>query len=382
MSELENSVSLLGPEVGYTDLLDHVIHEKIQKEQDGEREGTFLYNPLRPSAAGYCAKRLAFATNEFRGHKYYEKTPKIPETYRLLELGHAVEFSALKNFQLLKVMSVRFKQQSLLFFPVERADNSVREFLHGSCDFVLWSDKYKAIGDVKSRKDGFSAAYKTRWDEELATFAGMGSLVQLSETAFYADDLDALLEELGDDFLTDNLQQLNLYANSDFMQKLGVDHGFIYRYNKNDSRHIEIRFRPSVKAAQYVQDKFNQVSVAVDKQDFSAVPKEFMLGSMRCAFCPYSKECWGDDDSLRAWFNTFPKKGWPTDLEREDLVEKFLAYEKGLTAIENTQRIETQILKELSDLELKKVRLPNGNVYETKYLKSPQPHLELRRSKI
>lgn len=373
-------MKILGPEVGYTDLLDLAITEKLQKEADEEAKGNFLYSPLRPSAAGYCARRLAYATAEYRGHGYVPKELKSPETYRLLELGHAVEFSALKNFQLLKVMQVKFRQQALAFSEVARGDKDLeREILIGNADFVLWNPKHKALGDVKSKKDKFSSSYKTGWDEDTERFASMDSLIQVSETAFYADDLDELIEELGDDFIVDNLYQINLYAMNDFMQKIGVNHAFVYQYNKNDSRHREIRFRPSAKAAKYVEKKFNAISKAVDKKEVESIERDFVLGSMRCAFCPYSKKCWGGDDALRAWFNSFPKKSWPTDVADAELVACFDEYEKALTVQETVAKLEADILKRLGDL--KKVRLPNGNVYETKYLKSPHPHLELRRSK-
>lgn len=370
---------MLGPEVGYTDLLDLAIHEKLEKES--KEAG---YNPIRPSGAGYCARRLGYALDEFRGNSSYPKEIRSPATYRLLELGNAVEFSALKNFQILKVFSLKYKQQALLFEPVARGiEGMERELLVGTCDFVLWSAKYKAIGDVKSRKDAFSAAYKTRWDEELDKFAHMASLQQLSETAFYADNLEELIEELGDDLLVDNLYQLNLYATSDFMAKIGVDHAFIYRYNKNDSRHLEIRFRPSQRAKEYVEAKFNNISVNVDKGQVEAIEKEYLLGGIHCAFCPYSKQCWGNDDALREYFNTFPKKDWPKDVPEGDKIAKaFEVYEKTLHMADLTETFEQEILTEMTARELRKIRLPNGHVYETKYLKSPQPHVELRRSKV
>lgn len=374
---------ILGPKVGYTDLLDLVITESLTEKETKERAGDFQYNPLRPSAAGYCARRLTYALNEFRGHAYYEKPLQTPPQFRLLELGSSVEFSALKNFRLLKVFQVRYKQQTLSFFDIVRGKEELKkELLEGSCDFVMWSEKHKAIGDVKSKKDAFSAAYKTRWDEDIAQFAAMASLEQLSETAFWADDLEAFIEELGDDFLVDNLYQLNLYANSQFMKQRGVDHAFIYRYNKNDSRHLEIRFRPSEKVAKQIEDKFNAISKAVDNQDLDSIDRDFVFGSIRCAFCPYSKTCWGDEDALRAFFNSLPKKSWPTNITPEDPLDDMFKQLEGYIVVEKrAEELRMLILKEIADRKLKKVRLANGNVYETKFLKSPQPHVELRRSK-
>lgn len=376
-------MKLLGPEVGYTDLLDFEINEKIKADAAVQR-----FHPLRPSAAGWCSRRLAYALMEYREHAKYNKELITPSVYRLFELGHAVEFAALKTFQLLKVVQQKYKQQVLTFFPLERADKKLaREVVEGSCDFVLWSDKYKAVGDVKSKKDKWSHAFKTEWDEDLEKFSQMDSLVALSETAFYADNLEKFMEELGaDDFLCDNLFQLNLYACSDFLSSRGVDHAFLYRYNKNDSRHMEIRFRPSKRLAEYIQKKFNAINIAVDKKDPSSVPRDFVLGSVRCAYCPYRDHCWAGEDALKAHWRSLPPKRWAKDLERlthaKDLEPLFQRYEKHVGIEEKIEKLEKQILKLLAQEKVTKVKLPNSHVYEVRAYKSPKPHLKLKRGKL
>lgn len=384
-------MKILGPEVGYTDLLDYEIEEKLKREKEERRTGVRKgFNPLRPSNAGKCARALANDLMEYRKLAWHDKPLISPQLYRLFELGHAIEMQALKTFQLVKVVEQRYKQQVLTFFPLASADELKKEILEGSCDFVFWSEKHKAIGDVKSKKDKFSQAFKTAWDEELDRFSNFESLVKLSETAFYADDLVSFINELGaDDYLCENLFQLNLYAHSDFMVSRGVDHCFLYRYNKNDSRHMEIRFRPSKAVFEYVKQKFNNVNLAVEKGEPQSVEQEFWLGSMHCAFCDYKEGpagCWNDENALKEFFRNSPKK-WPTDISKlpmyPQLKDAFEKYEAASALAENAGIHEGNILSVLTvgENKVNKVRLDNGHVYEVKYLKSPHPHFELRRSK-
>jgi hypothetical protein len=370
--------SLLGPEVGYTDLLDYEITEVIKNRAKEPRKS----NPLRPSAAGYCTRRLAYDYAAFRGLATYETGLQNPATYRLLELGHSVEYAALRTFNLLKIVDQRYKQQVLNFFEIEHIDDKTeKEIVEGSCDVVFWSKSFKAIADVKSKKDKFSYSHKSQWDEDIEAFSHMPELHQLSDTAFYADDLPAFIKTLGDDWLTDNLYQLNLYACSDFMVSRGVDHAFIYRYNKNDSRHLEIRFRPSREMFDRVRQKYNLAARAVDDGDPRLAPRDFQLGSMRCAFCPYKEYCWEDADPLKSWYRTLPSKRWPKCLPADQDVQ-FLELEEARKSLDIVDNLEAQCAKIMLDLQFDVVRLSNGHIYELKYLKSPRPHYEVRRSKL
>lgn len=368
---------ILGPEISYCELLDHEIQAKLAKDVS---EPKF---PLRPSAGGYCARRLAFDLMEYRGHAKYSKEPMDSNVYRLLNLGHSVEYSALRNLELLDGFSLRYKQQVVSLFRLDptTADPTGR-LIEGSVDVVLWSDKYKCVLDVKSAKDGFSAAYKSRWDETLAKYDNMKTLVKLSENGWYADDLEAFIAELNGDFLVDNLVQLNLYACSDFLRERGIDHAVIYKYGKNDSRHYEIRFKPSMALFNKLKDKFNAINQAVEQKDPTSIKCESFLGSMKCAFCPYKGQCW-ETDAKTAWFKTFPKKEWPKDLTTEPELRMLMQlYEGSLIDEKRKNKLETDILKLMVDKRLRKIKLDNGNVYELKYLKSPSEHFELRRSKI
>lgn len=368
--------------MGYTDIIDEFTRDMI--EENSKKEKSF---PLRPSAAGYCGRRLAFDLMEYKGHATYEKSSMEPNVYRLLNLGHSVEYSAIKNFELVDFWKIRYKQQSVDLFKLEPIEGEPEQRIEGSVDLVLFSPDWKCLIDIKSQKDAFSKAFPTRWKETLDKYKNMSSLHTISDTAYYAEDLDAFVAELKDDFLVDNLLQLNMYACSQFFKDRGIDHAVIYKYNKNDSSHYELRFKPSEALFKKVQDKFNQVNKAVAKKDPKSVPCDFKLGSMRCAFCPYAKECWPEgQDGLKAWYDTFPKKQWPIDSNKtksgEKLEELFKSFQEGLSNIKTKDEVEQEIISILLEEGIKKIKLDNKQIYEVKYLKSPRPHYELRRTKL
>lgn len=377
------SSTVLGPDVSYCDLLDHEIKEKIKHD-----DWTSKF-PLRPSAAGYCSRRLAFDLAQHKGIAKYEKEAMDPTVWRLLNLGHSVEYSALKNLELLPGFSLRYKQQMVSIFRLDSLiEGQAGHLIEGAMDVVLWNEKYRALLDVKSAKDGFSAAFKTRWDETLNKFNEMKSLVKIGESnnAWFANDVEAFIEELNGDFLVDNLYQLNLYACSDFLRERGIDHAVVYKYCKNDSRHYEIRFRPSMALFEKTRQKFNIIQKTIhDTSDPLQVSRDSYLGSFRCAFCPYKKPCWGSEDALKAWFANFPKKAWPEDINNVSdatLPGLFDEYEAAGLAADAQSDLEVKICNILTTKEVTKVKLDNGNVYEVKFLKTPRAHFELRRSKL
>lgn len=383
MSDENKELQIPGPQCGYTDLIDQAM--MIEKENKP-------YYPLRPSAAGYCSRRLAYDLMQYKGYASYPQEQKSPEVQRLLALGSSVEIHSIRNFDLLKSvdedLKVKYKQQLLTLFRLDPVDKEeVGELIEGSMDLAIMRSNTGGLLDVKSAKDKFSQSFKTYWDESTAKFNAMSTLIPLSETAWYADDLEAFLEELNDPFFADNFHQLNVYCCSQFAKDHNIDHGAIYRYNKNDSRHIEIRFKPSESLYNKFKDKCNMVNKAVAVKKPEIVKKDYALGSIRCAFCPYKAQCWSED-ALKAFFKKLPNKNWPLDLKKFDpknesgLAELFEAYEHHEKLTKKQEILNDKLLKILVEQEITKIRLDNGSVYEVKYLKSPKPHFELRKSKV
>ena len=377
---MSKEVKIPGPAKGYTDLIDEALLAEEAKPKSKK------YFPLRPSAAGYCSRRLAFDLMEYRGFAEYEKKSKDPATIRLLNLGSSVEWHSIRNFELISKqipdLNVRYKQNTVTLFRLDATELGAGELIEGSLDLAMVATSAGGIGDVKSKKEKFHQAFKTDWDASLEEFAGMESLVQISETSFYAPDLKKFLHELNDPFFADNFYQVNTYLCTEWARERGFDHGFIYRYSKNSSRHLEIRFSPTMEMFKEVEEKFNRVNQAVAKKDPESIRCDYMLGSARCAFCPYSDKCW-DDDAMKAYFDTFPKKAWPKDLDRledgDQLEKLFKKYEKALEAAEATEQLEDEILKRLIEAKVNKVRLSNSNIYEVKRLKY---EIKLKRSKV
>lgn len=383
---MSNEIKIPGPPVGYTDLLDYEITAKLEKDKIDYKSGKKKqYFPLRPSAAGYCARRLAYNLMDYYGYADFDLPVNEPNVFRLFELGHSIEWSILNQFRIVDLISVKYKQEALTCFELEATKIEPKRIIEGSCDACFFSDKYKCIADIKSVKDRFSRAFNTYWIETLDKLSNMATVVKLSETAFYVADPIAFLDELGEDFLSENIVQLNLYACTPFMKERGVDHAVIYKYNKNDSRHYELRFSPSQQLADMVEKKFNAIAKAVAKKKPEDVPRDFTLGTMHCGFCPYNQTCWPEEDAKKEYFHTFPKKKWPTDIARiknEALGPLFNRYENLSKEQGSLKDLELQIINILHNNKINKIKLDNGHVYQVKLLKSPKKHYELRRTKL
>jgi hypothetical protein len=367
-----------GPPIGYVDILDGHTLEKTEKEASGPR----TYSPLRPSAAGQCSRELAYGFMEYRGKAKYPKELKMPDTERLLKLGHSIEWNIVKQFEEIELFRTKYRQQVVSFFKI-----TPEEWCEGSIDFVFWSEKWKCVGDIKSKKDKFSSWTASQWDETTEMLRGMATVKTITDKAFWIEDLSAFLSELRDPFLAANFYQLNMYAQSDFLVERGIDHAVVIQYNKNDSRLREIRFRPSRAVYEQTKSKFLAVQNAVDEHsDPERVPKDYGLGSFKCAYCDFKKECWGEEDALKALYATWPKKEWPKDTgymgadgqQLEQLFAEYVAAEKSALVQE---AIEEEITKILESRKINKVKTADGKTYELKFLKSPKPHFAIRRCK-
>jgi hypothetical protein len=378
-------VKVLGPQVGYVELLDHHTKLNMEKEKTDPKK---KFAPLRPSSAGECTRALAFAQNEFLGNAEYEKENKSPETQRLLNLGHSVEWHVLRQFEdAFKDTDIKFryKQQVVRFFKLPDGT-----YVEGSIDAVIVSPKFKCLIDVKSKKDKFSISHKTHWDEVTYSLKTNPHVVEFGVDSYYVDDLEAFLNDLNDPFWAMNFYQLNMYFfdEGDFLQGAGVDHAALIYYGKNDSRMREIRFKPSKAVYERVKAKFLLVAQYInEKRNPLEAPRDFALGSIKCAFCNFSKECWGQDvEALKEYFKTFPKKKWPTDLEKVPAVaELFKEYIDLEAQSPVLLTLEQEIVSILLSHKVNKIRVDKDHVYQIQHLKTggPKngPRIVLRRSK-
>lgn len=372
---------LLGPSEGYVDMLDTATEANAKAEANGEKK----FNPLRPSSAGKCTRELAYELIEFLGLETYEKEERSAEMQRIFGLGHHVERHLIQEFERnVKDITLKYKQQVVTFFKLEAKNlPDLNLTIEGSIDTCFWSPTTRGVADFKSKKDRFSQFFKTNWDESTDKLSNMESVTKVSDTFFWVPNLVTFLDELKDPFFEQNFVQLNGYACTDFMRERGVDHASILQSNKNDSRMREVRFAPSLEVFERTKAKFQSVVNAVDQKNIELAPKDHMLGSMKCAYCPFKRQCWPNRDATRSFYNTFPAKEWPKDTNRmgaagKEIEELFESYTELSEAGEKAEAVEARILKQMMDKNESKIRLANGQVYIAKQLKDG---IVLRRSK-
>lgn len=379
---------MMGPDLGYVDILDYLTSERIKKERE---EGTDVSKtPLRPSAAGQCTRELAYALMEYHKLASYEKELNTPEMDRIFKMGYAVEEHVIREMRAAfkDLFQIKYTQQSLSFAYLKAEKNpSLSQFLEGSTDLILWSKEHRCIADIKSKKVKYSNWRNDDWIEFSDKMRRLRTVKPITDKAFWVEDLEAFLLELDSPFFAANFLQLNLYALNPFIVERGIDHAAIIQYDKNSSRLREVRFKPSQKLYDYVINKMQEALNAVDQGTPELATKEFQLGSIKCAFCNFKKTCWSDEDPLKAYFKNLPAKTWPRDTNRlgdvgellEDIYEEYL---EVAHASELISKKEGEILEILLDEKINKVRFSDGEVFEVKFLKSPKEHYELRRSKV
>jgi len=380
---------ILGPNVGYVDILFHEMNEMATTEA-ADPEYKKKYTPLRPSAAGKCSRELYHEFQSYSGKEFTPAEPMKPETKLLLDLGHSIEYHILKHFR--KAMpawdiKMLYGQQTLSFVNLDDVeDPSLSQWIEGKLDLTFISDDWKCVADIKSKKDRFSFIHKTNWDETDEKLRNMESVISIGDkgTSYWVENLEDFLDELNDSFFEANFLQLNLYANSQFLKERGVDHAAIIQYCKNDSRLREVRFKPCAKTYKKVIDKFKSVQKAVDQGNIDMAPKDFILGSMKCGFCDYKGKCWPREEPLKEWFRTLPKKSWPARVTsmspgiRKDFMNYFKKYDVASSIKAEEKKTESDLSKFMHDNKLWKVELEDGRIFRIKDLKDG---LVIRRTK-
>jgi hypothetical protein len=359
---------ILGPNIGYIDILDKQVHAEIAKERVAPGF------PLRPSSAGECARKLGYLLSAYKGESQYLFEEPKPDLHRLFKLGHAIEADLIKLLKQVPDYTVRYEQQVVSFFPLESG-----RWIEGSIDLVIWSDSYKAVGDVKSKAQKFSSFANSDWSATDEKLERMSSVERINDRLFWINDLEAFLTELHDPYLANNFYQLNMYANSQFIKERGIDHAFIVQYGKNNSQLREIRFRPNAKIYEQTVAKFKQVATA----PIAELAREFPLGSNKCGYCEYAAVCRPDADSLKAYFDTWPQKDWPHDsfkiADGVIIDALFTEMQEAMNQGTKAQYLEGQICSLLEKEQIRKVKINNGQVWELRALKTG---LVMRRTKL
>lgn len=367
-------MSILGPSKSYLEILDEHLSKKSEVESSQPRR----FNPLRPSSSGNCARQLAEEYAQFKGLIPTVQEVISPELQRIFQLGSSIEWMMIKQLEQVPEFRLKYKQQVLRIMKL--SDGS---WLEGSLDLALFYQGFGVLADWKSKKDNFSSWFRTNWDDQNDGYAKMQTVQKVTDKLFWIDDLPAFLSELKDRWLAKNFYQVNLYATNDFVRESGIDHGAVWQKNKNDSRIREFRFRPSDEIAQQVKDKFNLVHDTVTSATKENINEK--IESLRCSKGSNCEHCWADDAKAAYWASQ-PVRKWAKDTSYlgktgEELEALFLDYQDTITQMATGEVVHDAIVAKMLDLDETKIRLKNGEVWEAKFLKSPRPHHELRRSK-
>lgn len=374
-----------GPQFGLNEIIDAFTQTVIEKNDK-------KYSPIRPSSAGKCERELGYEQMEFRELASYEKETKSSSVHRLLNFGHQVERHVIDEMykafaQSPDQIKIAYKQQVLSFFKLP--DGTM---LEGSMDLGIETQDYKIVVDIKSKGDKYSSFWKSSWDEFVEKMEATGHAKKFGSDAVYITDLEKFLDSGFDPFFLNNIYQLNFYARNPFLVERGYNLASVLQLNKNDSRLREIRFTPSQAIYERTRAKFERVVATIDKDKSpEALSKDYVLGSSKCGFCSFKKQCWPEDDALKAYFKTFPPKQWAKDLDRlpqtiqGELKGLFNQYEAAQAENDRAWFYEEQIVKILDKAKVYKVRLSESQIYRVKRLKSGGPgggeRLVLRRDK-
>jgi hypothetical protein len=381
---------LLGPDVGLTDLLDAAVLSK--QEDELAQPARFL--PLRPSASGYCARKLAYEYSAYHGLNEKIHEVKKAHTIRLLDLGHHIEKAALDQLYRAGMFKLKYKQQSLHFttldgytLPDGKAIPSTH--IEGSPDVVIeYHDGSVGLYDIKSKNTKFSSWRDNTWEESLWQLGHMSSVQRIgdSKTAFWIPDIMAFFDENHDESLQQNITQTNYYALNPFMQQRKVSFGGILRYAKNDSQIIELRFALSQERYDYVNAKFKEIHENASTPE--KIKKEMMLGSQACAYCPYNVRCWPEINAKKEHYKTLPDKEWATDVDRlpPEISHAFdelqVTFDEAQKASSLLDKVKEKMLLLMQQVDKTKIKTSDGQVFEAKFLKSPQPHYDVRKGKV
>ncbi len=377
-----------GPAMGLNEIIDGLTAELIQEKADGPS----LYNPLRPSSAGKCEKELGYEFMQYRGLAKYQTEANRPSVNRLLNLGNAVERQLFYDMadafkKAPSRVDIKYKQQTLSFFQFHDG-----AWLEGNIDGVIQTEHWKILIDIKSKGDKYSQFYKSSWDEFIEKLVNTGYAQKFGDDAVFITDLEKFIETEQDAFFNNNLYQLNFYACNPFLKERGINLASIVQYNKNDSRIREIRFVPSEAVYEKTKAKFLKVAATVDQdKSVEGLNKEYVLGSSKCGFCSFRKECWPEEDALKLYFKELPPKQWAKDLDRlpralqEELTPLFAEYHSMSSIPDKIESIEQSIVKALDKARVYKIRIKEDQIYRIKRLKSGGPgageRLVLRRDK-
>lgn len=370
------------------DLLDVGIEDQIKKDDEERLKGIIKRFPLSPSKFGGCARSLAMDLSEFVGMGVFPLELMDPRAIRRFSRGYDIEYSLIKQLKKYVPIEQGFGQQYLSMDVTPDG----KYVIGGSLD-TLFITEEPMIVDIKSKATYYSSYRSDSFEETFEEIANMPGVTLFGTKAMFIEDIDDFYNRFNkDDFLSRYFLQLNAYGACDwganfrsnlYPDVIGVKAVSLLFENKNNHVMAEVRWKPSRKlydmAIQRMKDIYQYV--VIDKKDPTKYTADFTLGSLACRLCPRKAACWGD---TRHPYNG-PKKAWPKDANRlqnsGQLEAIYEQYKNALTDKAEHDRLEQELVLAMSNSGENKIKFSDGSVYEIKELKSPKPHLSLRRSK-
>lgn len=379
---------ILGPTVGITDLIHYSIVEHAEKEEEKVQLGLAEKSPFRPSSAGECERALTYRGMEFLGKAYYEKPAPEPHVQLIFALGHAIEAMLIKTFEKVEFFKMQYPQQVLSFFKINSGEPRLDIILEGSNDLCMvgTTDGWKGVIDIKSKATGIGTYKRTKWEELDDKLRNMNSVKVISRTSYWVEAPEDFIKELNDPFMAMNVWQLNLYCMSDFMQERGFDFCSLIYFSKDNSAIREIRFKPSKKLYDRTEKRFQSAAKAAALGDPNKAKQEFLLGSSKCAYCPYVKPCWGvnEDVALKESFKNLPKKVWPVNLNKEapDLALALETYHRLGNSMTLRKNYEQEIMEYMNEHNVDKVQVDVSGEKVVYEIRRGKTTMSLKRSRL
>lgn len=357
-----------------------MMDEGVQKEIDLEFEKWNKRDkierfPLSPSQIGKCGLLLARNLAHFLGIRDYPRAvgSRPPRVQRIFKRGDLLEDALIADIEKYTVLKVKEQQKEVTLFTVQ--SNASRHAIRGAVDGIVVHEQQgvRILTDFKSKGAFYSSGFSDSIAEMFQEMKQTGLVVEITPTCFAITDAKALFDVTSmDDFFVDYLLQLNSYAFSDEIKKMGgVDFVSLYYENKNTCANYELRWEPRKELFDFAHDKFQYIYDTVLREGPEQVDKEFALGSAKCRLCEYNVMCWGEyvpKGKADRMVGSL-KEPLDTDLRRVFMDER------------RSAKVMEIVLLEMEKNNLTHITLSDGMTYERKFLKSPKPHYELRMSK-
>jgi len=348
---------------------------KSKKEAERHNAGNIERYPLSPSGIGKCALKLARDVAHYHGVKQYPKPPITAKLRRIFARGNVIETSLIQDIKEYTDLKPTLTQQRVHLFDVVHmtaSGQALNRSIEGDIDTLMVSREhdFKILTDFKSKGSYYSSGFGDSTSEFFGKLLETGLVEDLGNNCYLITDIVKLVDLVpAEEFMVDYYYQLNAYAFSEWVRRVGIDGVALYYENKNTCVHYELRWIPDIRLFDHARNKFQYIFDTVFTKGPEAVQREFIGGSARCRLCEYNGAC---NPAVEAAVSPKIEAGVIGDVELEK------SFRTNKIALKKVEKAEERILLEMEKKGLTHIITSDGLKYEKKFLKSPKPHFELR----